>query len=262
MRVVLYNAAGLTRAKTVADAMAVGLKRHGIRVSYCNTKRANIQGDVAIAYGWNHRPIFEKHAQYVYFDLGYWNRHPAKRPREGMYRVAVNSWDTADHMLDGMPDDRFVASDLVLWPHEPRDCRRIMIALMSDKAAIAKGMRPREWEKKAAIQIRGEGFDTSYRYKTDACNLSIEKALAQVQAVISYSSNVSVDALINGVPSYSELGVGRLWSLYRDGGTLSNPYFPDDAARHQLLSDVAYAQWSPSEMRNGSAWDYIRQVLK
>jgi hypothetical protein len=32
--------------------------------------------------------------------------------------------------------------------------------------------------------------------------------------------------------------------------------------RRGLLADVAYAQWAPSEMRSGAAWEHIRGIIE
>lgn len=288
MRPVIYCTSGHPRAKELAQAMALGFQRHGLGMRVRNIWNGQIEGDIALAYGWAHEKIFSAYkaagANYAYWDLGYWNRHPEapKRAgaREGHHRLAINSWDTADCMRRQCPPDRlnmtpvevrppaYAGKGLDAWMALKDGRNTILVAGMSEKAAGSHGYRYREWEDETIAQLReltaGAGLSILYRDKPARKELSepIMSVLQRCCLVVSHHSNVAVDALCAGVPSWCKKGVGRLWSAVelQDAVACCAPSV-GDAERQGLLSDIAYAQWTPAEMRSGQAWDHIRGLL-
>lgn len=74
-------------------------------------------------------------------------------------------------------------------------------------------------------------------------------------AVVTFNSNSAVEALLEGVPVYAEdagsMAYGMGAATLAD---LAQPAMPD---RLQWLADLAYAQWTPAEMREGKAWAHL-----
>jgi hypothetical protein len=276
---VVYCMRNTGRAGHVARSMQQGFHRHGISSRFEASFRSVIGGDVAVAYGWAHHHVFEAYEaaglSYVYWDLGYWNRTPGGGKggrRDGHHRLAVNSWDTVDTMRRGMPSDRFAASGVQLadWRvGKPGD--DIIVAGMSNKAAGTHGFKPGEWEAEhvAACEAHAAGnYRVVFRPKPDRKQPDpsvppIGEALKRAALVVSHHSNVSVDALIAGVPSWCRKGVGKLWTYENlDAAVGLLAPAPSPAERAAFLSDVAYAQWTPAEMRSGEAWAHIREMLR
>ena len=274
MKVALYCTYGGRRGRYVADCMKNGLRRHGIRAEV-HKKFRGVNADMAIAYGWAHEKIFEAYKKagkhFAYFDLGYWDRRPSKMPTDGYYRLAVDDWDTAAKMARGCPDDRFRKLKVNLYPPRQRGTRghRILIAGMSQKAAETHGYDFREWEKKMRhrlLAMESHFGDVHIRWKPDKKkNISqppLSDELDRTRLVVTHHSNVAVDALVRGVPFWAEKGVGALLSPPElTAEWVGDPTFPDEKDRKQLLNDIAYAQWRPSEMQSGAAWDHIRRLL-
>lgn len=271
MRAALYCCAGSgKRGRYLADAMRIGLGKHGVSAEILS-KFNGVCADIALAYGWAHERIFTAYkdagATYVYWDLGYWARKFPGNPLDGYYRLAVGDWDTAVNMRLQCPDDRWRAAGIPLRERAGRP-NEILIAGMSEKAAKSHGYRFNQWEHRLRDDIAAFGlkYPIILRPKPNKKKRGlpdIQKALASARIVISHHSNVSVDALIAGVPSYAVKGVGV---LARHGETLTadylqKPYFPSDADRLQILCDIAYAQWTPAEMRAGAAWEHIKGLL-
>ena len=244
--------------------MREGLQKHGI---YCDHRErfTGIRSDLAIAYGWVNEPIFRAYHRaglpYVHVDLGYWDRRPHKRAREGHHRIAVNNWDTGPNMARGMPDDRFKASGIKLGEWNPRG-DQILIAAMSAKSARVHGYRLMQWENdirfglgERTVKIRAKPVGKRHNV------VPIENELKHTSAVFAHHSNVCVDALIAGVPFACVKGVGALLSPLV--GTVDPENLPafSEIERHRFLSDVAYAQWTPDEMRSGKCWEYIKCIL-
>lgn len=278
MKVAIYSTGANARAATIARAMQEGFRRHGVQSRILTFWDKTVTADLAVAYGWLHEPIFTAHAnaggQFLYWDLGYWNRHPKagklRGARDGHHRLAVNSWDTADHMARDCPHDRLAASPIAMQADALLHGRNtILVAGMSEKAAGTHGFRYRQWEDETIAQLSlwtvdDPGVRIEYRDKPPrgAPVEPIEEVLKRCRLVVSHHSNCAVDAMIAGVPWWAKKGVGRIGSgdLQR---VVQQPFCGlAPAARQQLLADVAYAQWTPSEMQTGKAWDHIRGLLK
>lgn len=283
MKVVLYSLANQGRAGHIAASMQQGLRRHGVVSEVVTRWRGNVTGDVAIAYGWKHEPVFSAYAaagaQFAYFDMGYFNRRPSNDKggsREGHHRLAVNGWDTADTMARECPDDRWC--DLEIDVHPDRtwegDSRpgAILISGMSDKAAGSHGFKPLQWETQTLEQVRRAAGTREIIYRPKPKNLDeaepIYSVLERTAFIITHHSNVAVDGLVAAVPCHARKGVGKLvsrpegWLIEGASGCSTAWRVPKEAERRALLADVAYAQWTPGEMRSGAAWEHICKLLR
>ncbi len=269
MRVAVYALKSTGRTLHIARAMHDGFLKHGIR-SRIVRNRKDIQGDLAVAYGWNHEPIFHRfHKQglnFIYFDLGYWNRRPHKQAREGFHRVAVNSWCSSDIMPENASGDRFKRLDIQVKPFISDRPGQILVTGMSAKASGTHGLRPGQWERDTIALLR--------QYTTRQITLrnkptkrspniqTIEDALNRSHMLVTHHSNTAIDALVNGVPYYCKKGVARRLSVPKmNGDIIENLPTVDDIDRMKLLNSVAYCQWTPEEMRTGELWDYLRNSV-
>jgi hypothetical protein len=276
MKVVLYSCANQGRAGHIAHAMQAGLLRHGLDAKIEHRWNGRVAGDLAIAYGWKHEPVFSAYAaagaQYAYFDMGYFNRKPSGDKggsREGHHRLAVNDWDTAVNMKRGCPSDRWDALEIEVQPdHHPNGS--VLVAGMSAKAAGTHGFRDLEWETSALAALRAINIpDEEINYRPKPRHLGevepIEAVLRRTRVIITHHSNVAVDGLVMGVPCYAVKGVGKLVSndvFATPGLGLTWKPAPSRRDRLALLADVAYAQWTPDEMRSGEAWAHIRGIVR
>jgi hypothetical protein len=79
--------------------------------------------------------------------------------------------------------------------------------------------------------------------------------LEDCHAVVTFNSNSGVNAVLEGIPVFAFDMGSMVYSIANK--TLSqivNPLLQD---RTQWLNDIAYAQWTPEEMRSGEAWEHI-----
>jgi hypothetical protein len=280
MKPVLYACSRNTRDIDIARAMLAGFVRHGIQAEIVTRDTNDVRGDVAIAYGWAHEHIFRRYrqatAQFAYWDLGYWNRHPGKSKggnRGGHHRLSVNLWDTARGMRFDCPHDRLEASGIEIRPRvDPFSRATILVCGMSAKAAGTHGLVPDQWERAAIAELEEmtatepalAGCSVVFRPKPQRKGEAVEpleSVLERCRLVVSHHSNCSVDALIAGVPSYAVKGVGRLMAPGSLRTAALGVYLPSEERRRQLLADIAYAQWTPAEMRAGDAWEHIKGIL-
>jgi hypothetical protein len=275
MKVAIYavNAGGgfgNKRARHVARSMAAGLHRCGVPYVERSQFRG-VEADVAVAYGWVHEPIFSAYraagAHYLFWDLGYWGRRPKGAPEDGYHRLAVDDWDTAAHMQRKCPWDRFQRLGLTIGDG-PREDRDVLVAGMSPKAAMTHGYDYGQWERQACTVLARicPGVPVVTRPKPNKRaipQVTIEQMLQTARLLVTHHSNAAIDALLLGVPVYAVKGVGRLASSdVLDADAVKHPYELDRLARLRLLADVAYAQWTPTEMCSGEAWQHAFSILR
>ncbi len=273
MRVGIYGVhdkSSSDKTNLIGVAMGKGAAAHGHEVHYHGRFDGKVHTDLCIAYGWINEltdQVFSKHTEagvpFVFVDLGYWDRGA-----EGHYRVGINDWDTAKHMKRGMPSDRFDRLRVPVRNDWNPGASQILIVGMSGKAAWTHGYKEGEWEhntKQFLIGNARPGFDFYVRQKPNKQNrrmAPIEEDLKESCFVVSHHSNVAVDALVAGIPYYAKKGVGSLLSPKElDPKLFDQPWFPEQQDKMNLLYDIAYAQWTPSEMRSGACLEYINGVL-
>lgn len=278
MRVAIYATdQGSKRGRHLAQAMLDGFRRHRVDASVL-TGYAGVEADLAVAYGWNQRDIFLDYQragrQFIFLDLGYWGRRGSRLPEEGYHRFAVDSWDTLDGLLRNMPPDRFDALGVRLhdWV-DVWDRKVVIVAGMSGKAAWTHGYPEGEWERRrmASLErlLRKTGIRVELRPKPSKrirVAETVEQALDRARVLYTHHSNMAIDAIVRGIPCCAVKGVGRLFSPdIVDAGWFVNPFerwqsgraLLTDEHRRQVLADIAYAQWSPAEMRSGAFWEFL-----
>lgn len=77
----------------------------------------------------------------------------------------------------------------------------------------------------------------------------------EVHAVVTFNSNIAVEAVINGVPAFvDDNGSMALPVANRSITEIERPWYP---AREKWAQDLAYSQWNPQEMREGKPWAHL-----
>jgi hypothetical protein len=188
--------------------------------------------------------------------------------------MAVNSRHPTDYfqrVKHGV--ERFACFSVKIkpWAEGSGKKRYIIVGGMSAKAARAEGFGPEEWERRIVDQLRSvTDREIVYRPKPnwrDARPITgsrfargedgdIGKYLDGCHAVVTHHSNVAVDALLAGVPSFCWDGAATPLSS-QDLSRIEDPVKPD--GREQWAYDLAYTQWNVAEMREGAAWRYLRE---
>jgi hypothetical protein len=164
-----------------------------------------------------------------------------------------------------VPDDRLSALGVELKPRlKGRD---IVVASMSIKAVKVHGYEFHEWEHGARDTIKSWGMNRPIVIRDKPNKKTkpmppIGDVLETAHMLVTHHSNAAVDAIVNGVPVYAKKGVGSLVSpAEMTKEAIEDPFFPSEKDRQAFLADVAYAQWTPDEMRSGKVWDFMRPLL-
>lgn len=89
---------------------------------------------------------------------------------------------------------------------------------------------------------------------TLSVNKSVEEDLEDCWCVVTFNSNSGLDAVLNGIPVVAMDEGSMAMPVATNIGSIDAPKMPD---RIQWLSDIAYAQWTPQEMREGETWAHL-----
>jgi len=83
---------------------------------------------------------------------------------------------------------------------------------------------------------------------------SLEADLLNAWCVVTYSSNIAVEALIMGIPVVT-LGPCVASNLSTPLEAIESPHYPDN--REEWAQRIASNQWTLDEIRSGECWDAI-----
>lgn len=233
------------------------------------------QFSVAVFYGLSGRlkNVFrdyqEEGRKAVYIDLGYWGRRDGGGRYNGYHKISVNGrHPTSYFQKHHHGDDRIRKFGLKAQPWR-RNGRAILVAGMSAKASGVEGFKAEEWERSIIEKIKKvSDRPIIYRPKPswkDAKEIEgtrysppeedLEAILHGCWAVVTHHSNVAVDGLVLGIPSFCWAGVAKPMSS-KIIEQIEKPIYPD--GRDQWLSDIAYTQWNTDEIAKGRPWRHLK----
>jgi hypothetical protein len=90
--------------------------------------------------------------------------------------------------------------------------------------------------------------------------MPLSSDLENCKAVITFNSNVGVDATIAGVPVYAEDRGSMVHGLSVDRiGLMRHPIIMD---RTKWAFNLAYTQWNLKEMANGLSWQHLMRKVE
>ena len=199
----------------------------------------------------------------IALDLAYWDRDRKVRisidaPHP---QAVVMQKDRSPHRLK---NDRITV--LNAW----KSTGPVMVAGLGDKARVQYGADTVDaWERSMIEQCRERwpGRQIHYRPKragapvpADVIRASaqpIELALNRASLLITWHSNVAVDAIRMGIPVICRDGAASAVCPSTFGETDPTPLAPH--VRDRFLANLAWFQWAPSEARQ--CWSFLTEVL-
>lgn len=177
---------------------------------------------------------------------------------------------TADFRNAGSPPDRWEALGVECQPWRHKEGPVIVCGQVPWDVTVQDSDH-KAWCRATVGAVRQMGLDPIFRphpyarkrgvdYGVD-CPISdrlMAEDLERASAVVTWSSNAGVEAVIAGVPviAFDKMSMagpvaGRCLTALR------GRVMPD---RRQWAADIAYAQWNRDELRSGLAWRHIARV--
>jgi hypothetical protein len=206
----------------------------------------------------------------------------------GYYRVAANGFvqDDADFNNAASPPDRWLRMSeelgLKLKPYR-RQGGHVLIIGQNPGDASLRGIDIFQWMHETVVEARRltnrpiivrphpvtppvlmrqfeQRFSTLPGIVIDyPPTRPVRAVLQDCWVLLAYSSSATIDALIEGVPCITSSPANMAWPV--SDHTLERIDQPTLYPREQWLADLAYAQWSPEEMRSGLTWRQLRSAV-
>lgn len=278
-----------TRERIVAEAFIKGVNAcgdDGVVLADKDYKGITPNLDVAVIMGISRaaKEYFHKYIDagkhVIYIDKGF-TRHTDDKYGNRLpkyYRTSVDAFQATGYfMKQDRPSDRWKALILELEPWRKAG-DHVIVAGGSEKYSFwheheggATGWawatidevrkytrrpiiyRPKpSWAE--AVPISGTRFSRP--------PVGLRQELENCWALITFGSNAAVTAVCLGVPVFV-LGDGIAKPMgLSDLSKIEEPYYPPDKERRKWANCLAYAQFSLDEMRDGIAWEILKEEIQ
>jgi len=279
MRVDIYLPEDNAEHETALLSFATGLNRLGNDVdvksikSYCSSKAP----DIAVIFGtykkvvpaaWWRGRVFEGQRQMgkdtIVIEKGFIKR-------ADYYMVGLNGLNNrADFKNKGMPSDRFDALGIDIKENVPGDY--ILVCGQVPWDANVQHTDHLQWMGQVVFDLQQTTKrDIVLRPHPNAADYTpmilgaetmiggtIEEAIEGAHAVVTFNSNSGVDALLAGKPVYSFDKGSMVYNISSHNvAGIDLPYIPDPGLVKLWANDIAYAQWTFEEMKEGLPWLHL-----
>jgi hypothetical protein len=244
----------------VAKVFRKSLARRG----WCVAHERDSEPDLVVGWGWS-----TAHGRWpdraMYVDLGVWGRAAYKgiHDSSGYYRLALGGRWMPLRWTEERGDSRAMVLGIAVQPSRPPG-KRVLVVGQSRKGCTTLGLEFQAWERDTTTRLLNAGATVTYRARPreetppidgaafDKGSQPAAEALAEVDAVASHSSNMTIDALAAGLPVYCEAGYA-LTASTRLVEELVGAEAADIGTRRRICHEVAWHQWTLPEIAAG-AW--------
>lgn len=209
-------------------------------------------------------------------------------------RVGVNGFLNKDALFGDekdYPGDRLKELDIDYKGWKENNGEKIVIALQLAGDASLRHNDINEWCKDTVKRLRyytdrpieirthpgisSKGWSNYEELFRDFCfnnykNISFvngreipwEKQILDAYCVVTYTSGLAIDAVVNGIPVIACDEGNFAWSIAeRKLENIENLNLAPNSVVHQWLRNLSYCQWTPQEMESGRCWEHIRKSV-
>lgn len=183
----------------------------------------------------------------AYFDAGRAGHRQRFRVVPGAY---LQNW------IEPMPADRWEALPVSLAPWR-KDGRWILVAPPSSPET--EGLFRAEGWLGRTVRTLGEHTDRPIKVRRKGDPETLAEALAGAYAVVTFQSNIAVDAILAGVPVFVDPINAAAPVGQTDFAKIETPVYPE---REPWAHSLAYGQFTLLEMSSGYAWKHASALLE
>lgn len=244
---------------------AEGLRRHGITPEF---RRESMYRKSDLAVMWAHKKATvirnqrESGLNYLVMERGYFgdrfamtslgfnglngyanfHNERSSSSRWEKHRVAVKEWKTGGDII-------------VLMGQVPTDASLKTCSNYSQWVGIAGLIAQQRYQLPVYFRPHPHPAASAFRPRLPILQGTLEAALDRAAAVLTWNSNSGVDAVLNGVPLIAVDRGSMAYSMAVN--QIGDPLIRPD--RTQWLHNLAYTQWTNSEISQGESWEHLRQ---
>ena len=186
----------------------------------------------------------------------------------GSCRVGLghNLPNLANFKNQNSPSDRWEKLNLEMKPWRTTG-DHIVICLQRDGSFAVRDMDQFEWLQNTVneiklysdrpIIVRTKDITCKNKIESMGMKISLDDAvLYSAWAAVVMSSTIDIKLVLNGIPTFTT--TNRAFTYPLGNHLLSNIEYPLTPDREQLFYNIAYAQWTIEEMKEGLAWNHIK----
>jgi hypothetical protein len=189
---------------------------------------------------------------YVNIDHGYFT----DRGKNTYYRMTRNA-RSYEYKLFNVPDDRFKKLNITLQEYKTKG-QYIVILPPSEYWGNYYGVNPDQWATDV-VKTLNQYTDMYYKVKKKDETIPLSVWLKEAALLIHYSSMGGLEALIAGVPVIT-LGPSFLSKYTTNNLADFNKVIYTE--REKLFNNLAYNQFTPEELSNGTARDILNHIYQ
>lgn len=176
---------------------------------------------------------------------------------DGYYRIGKNHLQP---LYDGklfVDDSRWKKLNIDVKPLRMLKDGCVLVCPPTPALSEFYGIREQEWIENTIERIPAEIKDQIViRKKVDP--VPLETVLPVTRVVVTHSSNVAMEALVQGIPAISETGIIQTWNrLNPEDATISIDAF-SRFDRQALLNQASWNQFTLAEIERGYAWQVLQ----
>lgn len=191
----------------------------------------------------------EKGLDFWEIDRGYFKPDHFK----GYYRISKNN-TRATYRPDCVTSDRWDALKIPVAPMRENDKGSILLVPPTGYVAEYFGIDADQWVAETTHKLQ-QYCDRHVKIRDKQSMIPLDIDLAHSYCVVTYNSNVALDALLYGIKVIAP-DCPDIYSWNQMG--LENINDPYDFDRVELFSYLACCQFTLDEFRNGTAWTMTR----
>lgn len=204
---------------------------------------------------------FKNGLNYLHIDLGYIERSLHNKGQfDGYYRISLNDTQARYKDID-LPDDRLNKLNVNLEPWKNNENGYYLICPPTDAMCIFYGIDAKKWIDTTILKLNGKKY--KLREKNDV-SIQLENDLINAKCVITFNSNIALDATLAGVPVIvtSQHSVIRDWNNFNMSNLDNCLELSKNLDRKKLLKFISYHQFTLKEIEKGLASAIIQTLLK
>lgn len=245
-----------------AEAMAAGLRRHGISTSFFSD--IPDPSDFSVFWGWRRAEHYRnKGHEILVMERGYLGDRFAWSSLGWNGLNGRATWNKSHD--DG--ERLFRNFSHLIGNHDTnRNGYALVIGQVQGDMSI-KRVNIDKWYREAYSSMQSAGFDVQFRqhpvalkrgYSAPYSSLDgdLNSILDGAAIVVTYNSNTGVDALVRGVPTIACDQGSMAWPIANRG---LNDVRLEVRDRTKWLTDLSWRQYTIDEIASGFAWECVRK---
>lgn len=201
-------------------------------------------------------PAIERGRPFWLVDNGYYKTSGNGNQARGHFEMTYRGLTPV--VLKDPDFSRFPAERVLKPWRRPSFGQYVLVAYPGPAFGSMIGLDMHAWSSTIVDRVR-EHTDLPILLREKGCARPLERDLAGARVVVTHSSNVAVDAIVEGVPCIVERWNPAAPVCSTDLADIEDPPTPD---RTHWWASLMCQQFTVTEMASGLAWTWMQRIMK